>query len=346
MAVLLKPLHEQVMVITGASSGIGLATARAAAKKGARLVLVARNDEALGDIERHINAEGGQAIHVAADVSNRQDLQRVVDAAMERFGGFDAWVNNAGLSIWGRMEEVSDEDHRRLFDINFWGLVYGSLIAAKHLKERGGAIVNVGSVASDMALPLQGMYCASKHAVKGFTDALRMELEDEGAPISVTLIKPTSIDTPFPQNAKNYTEHEPRLPDPAYPPEEAAKAILHAAAHGGRDLYVGGAGKAMVGMQTAAPQLMDWIGQKHMIGQQQRDEPPRDPSGSLYRPGRGGRTRGDHPGYVRSASFYTRSSLHPVATAALLTAAGVAAAAFFSAKSAGNSAEWPYASAR
>src|SRR4029079_1622040 len=103
------------------------------------------------------------------------------------------WVNNAGTSIFGKLEEISEDDHRRLFDINFWGLVSGSLVAAKHLRRRGGAIINLGSVASDNALPLQGMYSATKHAIKAFTDALRMELEAEGAPVSVTLIKPTSI---------------------------------------------------------------------------------------------------------------------------------------------------------
>jgi NAD(P)-dependent dehydrogenase (short-subunit alcohol dehydrogenase family) len=316
------------MVITGASSGIGLATARAAAERGARVVLNARNEEALSEIERELNKSGSQAVYVAGDVSQREDVQRIADTAIERFGGFDTWVNNAGLSVWGRLEEVAEEDFRRLFDINFWGLVYGSLVAVKHLKPRGGSLINLGSVASDMSLPLQGMYCASKHAVKGFTDALRIELEEEGAPVSITLIKPTSIDTPFPQNAKNYTEREPRLPDPAYPPEEVARAVLHAAEHGGRDIYVGGAGKAMTEFYRHAPRAMDWYAETTMVGQQQRREPPRNPDGTLYRPGRGGRVRGDHPGFVMRRSAYTRAAIHPVASAAILAAAGVAAAAW------------------
>src|SRR6478735_8503967 len=115
------------MVITGASSGIGLCTARMAAANGARVVLAARNGEALADVEQQINSGGGQAIHVVADVGKREDVQRVADAAIQRFGGFDTWVNDAGISIWGKLEEVSDEDPRRLFDTNFWGIVYGSL---------------------------------------------------------------------------------------------------------------------------------------------------------------------------------------------------------------------------
>ncbi len=221
MSVSLKPLRDQVMVITGASSGIGLATAQAAATKGARLVLSSRNGAVLQDIERQINGAGGQAIHVVADVGRREEVQRIADAAVQCFGGFDTWVNNAGLSIWGRLEEVSDEDHHRLFETNFWGVVYGSLIAVAHLKRRGGALINLGSLVSDVAIPLQGMYRASKHAIKGFTDALRMELEEEGAPISVTLIKPTSINTPFPQHAKNYMDKEPKLPPPSIHPRKS-----------------------------------------------------------------------------------------------------------------------------
>src|SRR5207247_2089938 len=120
----LKALREQVMVITGASSGIGLCTAKVAAAGGARVVLAARNGEALADIERQINSDGGQAVHVVADVGKRADVQRIADTAVQRFGGFDTWVNDAGVAIWGKLEEVTDEDSRRLFDTNFWGTVY------------------------------------------------------------------------------------------------------------------------------------------------------------------------------------------------------------------------------
>jgi short-subunit dehydrogenase len=331
MAVKLKPLNEQVMVITGASSGIGLATARAAARQGAKVVLVARNGDALKEIESKIQEGGGTAMYIVADVSKRDELQKVADTTIQHFGGFDTWVNNAGLSIWGRMEQVSDEDHQRLFDINFWGLVYGSFIAAEHLKSRGGAIINLGSVASDMVLPLQGMYCASKHAIKGFTDALRMELEAEGHPVSVTLIKPASINTPFPQHARNYMDSEPRLPDPAYPPEEVAHAILHAATRPQRDIYVGGSGPVMVTAQRLAPRVFDWLGETLFMNQQRRSEPPRSPAGALYHAGDDGEMHGDHPGLRTFTSAYTRAMTHPVVAGALVAAAGVAvAAALFS----------------
>jgi NAD(P)-dependent dehydrogenase (short-subunit alcohol dehydrogenase family) len=151
-------------------------------------------------------------------VGKEEDVHRLCQTAIRRFGQFDTWVNNAGTSIFGRLTEVPHEDSRRLFEMNFWGLVYGSLEAIKHFGERkqAGALINVGSVLSDRAIPIQGMYCATKHAVKAFTDALRMELEAEGAPISVTLVKPSSIDTPFPKRAKNWMDQEPTLPPPIY----------------------------------------------------------------------------------------------------------------------------------
>ena len=200
MKIHLKPLEEQTIVITGASSGIGLVTARMAARNGAAVVLAARSGDSLQQLENEILQAGGEAAHVVADVSKVEDVAKIAEVAKENFGGFDTWVNNAGVSIYGKIEEIPIEDMRRLFDTNFWGLVYGSLEAAKHLRKFGGAIIQIGSEVGDRAIPLQGIYSASKHAVKGFTDAFRMELEKEGAPISVTLIKPAAIDTPYPHH--------------------------------------------------------------------------------------------------------------------------------------------------
>lgn len=330
MTVALKPLSEQTVVITGASSGIGLATARAAARQGAKLVLVARNEPALGDIALQINAEDGDAIYVAADVGKREQVQHVYDKAIARFGGFDTWVNDAGVDLWGRLEEVSDEDNRKLFDTNFWGIVNGSLVALPQLKRSGGALINLGSVASDYAIPLQGMYSASKHAVKAFTEALRIELEEEQAPISVTLIKPASIATPLAQHARNYMANEPDLPAPLYKPEEVADAILHAAQHPERDIYVGGASKMMSTANQLAPRAMDWISAKGMFKPQQRDVPAARTADNLYRARSAAEVYGDYPGHLIQRSLYNRMSagisLHPLSSAAALALIGVAAA--------------------
>ncbi len=236
------------------------------------------------------------------------------------FGGFDTWVNNAGLGIVGRIEDGKEEDFRRFFDTNFWGVVNGSLVALPTLKQRGGALINLGSVASDVAFPIQGMYSTTKHAIKGFTDALRIELSYEKAPVSVTLIKPAAINTDFAHHAHNDADREPKLPPPLYAPKEVAFGILHAAAHPKRDIYIGGAGRIFSFLNRVAPALMDQLS-KTLIPQSFRDESPRHPEGALHETGHDGQVDSDHPGFVRQTSFYTRLSVLPgfgIAVAALL----------------------------
>jgi short-subunit dehydrogenase len=292
MAVSLKPLDQQVIVITGASSGIGLATAESAAKQGARLVLAARSEQTLHEIVQRINAAGGDAIYVTADVGDRKQVQGVAEAAVQRFGRIDTWVNDAGVSIYGRLDEVSEEDSRRLFDTNFWGVVNGSLIALPYLKKQGGALINVGSEVSEAVVPLQGMYSASKHAVKGFTDALRVEIEEvDKAQVSITLIQPTAVDTPYPQHARNYMDEEPKLPTPRIEPEKVAEAILKAAVKHERDVKVGAGAVLDTALGKIAPGLADKASAKQ-VDRQQYHEPPRNPEGTLYKPGESGQAHG------------------------------------------------------
>jgi NAD(P)-dependent dehydrogenase (short-subunit alcohol dehydrogenase family) len=317
-----KPLREQVIVVTGASSGIGLATARMAAERGARVVLAARSGEVLAQVADEL---GPNAAYVVADVGRREDVTAIADKAVATFGGFDTWVNVAGLTVYGPLREIAYADHERLIQTNLWGTVNGSLVAVEHLRERGGALINVGSIASDLAFPFQGLYATSKHAVKGFTDTLRMELIAEGAPVSVTLVKPASIDTPLPQRARNYMDREPTLPPPIYPPEEVANVILHAAVHPQRDIFVGGGGKLFVMGKEFAPGAYDELAPA-IIALQKRAERPRDPQGALHGPRHAGAVRGDPPVYVMRTSAYTRATLHPLATAGVL-AAGLAATA-------------------
>lgn len=287
-----KALDQQVIVITGASSGIGLCTALLAAERGAKVVLLARSSQALDEIVKAINAGGGQAQAVVCDVSDRGAVVRAAGEILSTHGRIDTWVNNAGVAIYGRLDEVSDEDHRRLFEINFWGVVNGSLAALPALRESRGALVNVGSEVSDAVIPLQGMYAASKHAVKGFTDALRVEqvrVEDED--ISIVLVQPTATNTPYPQHARNYMDREPKLPTPLIDPHRVAEAILDAAQKGGRDVKVG----AMSHINTATSKLLPALGERMaamQAGRQQHEEGPRDPEGTLFKPGESGQVYG------------------------------------------------------
>ena len=331
MEIRLKPVREQVIVITGASSGIGLATARLAARRGARVVLAARDEENLRRIVADIRAAGGDAVYAVADTSSHEQVLGIAETALREYGGFDTWINNAAVSIYGRLDETPVEDARRLFDVNYWGIVHGTLAALPHLKRGGGSLINVASVVADRTLPLQGHYGASKHAVKAFTDALRMELEHEGAPVSVTIIKPGSIDTPFPRHARNLMEYEPTLPAPVYRPETVADAILYCAAHRRKSLTVGGGGRMMGMAGMLAPRATDRGFEATMWSQQQKDERTRPGRrDALYQPPlEEAHTRGDYEGRVRRTSAYTRASMRPGATAlavGLLAGLGLALA--------------------
>jgi short-subunit dehydrogenase len=256
-------------------------------------VLAARSADTLDGICADINANGGNAIAVVVDVARRDEVDRLAQAAIDHFGGIDTWVNNAGVSIYGRLEEVSEADSRRLFDTNFWGVVNGSLAALPCLRTSGGALINVGSEVSDAVVPLRGMYSASKHAVKGFTDALRIEVEEiDKAPVSITLVQPTAVDTPYPQHARNYMDREPKLPTPQIDPEEVADAILAAATRPTRDVRVG----SMAVLNTIAAKVMPSMADKmsaKQAGRQQYDEPPRDPQGGLWHAAGEGRVHGE-----------------------------------------------------
>jgi short-subunit dehydrogenase len=336
----LKNISEQTIVITGATSGIGLATARMAAEKGARLVLIARNEDALRELADEIKSNGGQAIYFAADVADENALREAANKAKAEFGGFDTWVNNAGGSVYGRIMDVPTEDLRRLFETNLWGVVYGSRIAVENLRMRGGALINVGSEVSDAVIPLQGMYSASKHAVKAFTEALRMELEADGFPISVTVIKPTAINTPFADNAKNYLPYEPQLPQPLYAPELVAEAILHCAENPVPEFFVGEMAKIHSTMATLMPRMSEKMNEWTIDSSQNSGAPARAfrPDG-LYDTNSNLRERGDKERFTLEESIYQRAKIHPILTGALALGGGLAAAALISSLKSKNEGE-------
>ena len=325
----LKPLREQVIVITGATSGIGLSTARAAAARGASLVLAARNEAALKSVCDDLSSKGAKTAYVVADVGREADVHAIAAAAIDRFGGFDTWVNDAGVSVFGSLMQTPIEDQRRLFDTNYWGVVYGSRVAVEHFRERpgGGAVINLGSTLSDVALPVQGAYSASKHAVKAFTNVLRMELMRERAPVSVTLIKPAAIDTPYKDHARNLTDAELRIPPPVYATPLVAEAILYAATHPVRELAVGSSGPILAFLAGLAPSLTEpMIAIIAPILQRDPDAAVKVRADNLYQAGQDLRERAYHKG-VRRESLYTAAQMRPKATLMMGLLAGLAAGA-------------------
>lgn len=320
----LKPLAEQIIVITGASSGIGLATARRAAETGARVILVARNKDALDEAVEQIKLKGGRAAAYPVDIAEENAAERVGGFCAERFGPFDTWVNDAAVAMYGKLDETTMDEHRRVFDVGYFGLVAASLYAARTLKERGGAIINVGSVLSERTMIYQSVYSAMKHAVKGFTDGLRMELEADAAPVSVTLIKPNGMDTPYPEHARNKLDEPAKIPPIVYDPDLVARAILFAAENRKREMTVGGAGLMISKAGHLAPGLTDRV--MELIGYpiQVTDRPARKgEADNLFRPRRDGFVHSNRDGYVRKQSLALEAQMRPWAAAAIL--GGVAA---------------------
>ncbi len=301
-----RSLAEQVLVITGASSGIGLATSRLAIDMGAKVVIAARSPE-IERIADELRMEGGKIEAVIADVSEEDDVRRIATRAIEAFGRIDTWVNNAGSGLFGRTVDIPVTDMRELFETDFWGVVHGSRAAIEHMADAGGTLINVGSVVSDRAIPLQGAYCAAKHAVKAWTDTLRMELEHDRIPIQVTLIKPATIDTPYFAHAKNLLEEGvPAAPPPVYAPETVARTILHCATAPTREIAVGLGGRVQFMVARLVPAIADRWMERGMYSQQSRREPhePRT-LGS-------GQERGDHQGIVFYRSRYTELRAHSI----------------------------------
>ena len=328
MSISLKPVSQQTLVLTGATSGIGLATALEAAGRGANLLLIARSPERLDAAAERCRQRGATVETLAADVADQATLELAHERAHQAFGGFDTWVNNAGASVYGQLVDVPLEAARQVFETNYWGTVHGSLVAARHFAEKGtsGAIINVGSVLSDRAFPLQGHYSASKHAIKGFTDALRMELMKEDVPVSVTLIKPNATDTPYTEHAANYMDREPVFPTPAYAPEVVARAILSAAETPVRDITVGAKDGVLAALGLVAPALVDRLSVPAFFEQQKGDAPADgDRDGALYEPPSApGRVSGGTDGTVFHGSPWSQLQQHPLAKTGLAVAAGVA----------------------
>lgn len=312
------------MVITGASSGIGLATALAAVERGASVVLAARSAQALDRIAEELRSRGGKVATCAVDIAEGGSAEKIADVAIREFGGFDTWVNDAAVSDYGTLEQIGEAEHRRVFDVNYFGALKGSLVALDHLRERGGgAIVNIGSILSDRAVICQVPYSATKHAIRAFTEGLRMDIDREGLPISVTLIKPGAIHTPFPEHARNHMKRPPTLPQTVYDPDLVADAVLFAAEKPRRQIYVGGQGFALSLLARLFPRITDRLMELIYVRGQQSAEHPGDPRArdNLFEPKKDGRIEGTQPMYVRRRSRFLQAQKHPAVAVALAGAA-------------------------
>lgn len=310
----LKPAGEQVIVITGASSGIGLELARQAVAAGAAVVLAARNGAALATIAANLTDKGGRVVTVTADVAQEADVARIASTAEATFGGFDSWINNAAVGLYGTLEQVPLEDHRRTFEVNYFGTLYGSRIASRHLRSRGGgAIINVGSVLGDRAIVDQGPYAASKHAVHGLTETLRMELERERANISVTLIKPIGCGTPYAEHARNYMNQPPRIPQPLYDPSIIAGAILFCCEHPRRVVHIGSGGLLASFGGRMAPRITDKV--MEVVGRVIQQSPGHEGNpkmrDNLYMPRQGGEVRDTRGMRMRQTSLVVEAQKLP-----------------------------------
>lgn len=323
-----KPLSEQVMVITGASSGIGRVTARHAAERGARVVVAARNIRDLEELASEIRRDGGEAIAVATDVADETQVENLVRSTVQHYGRIDTFVANAGVSAYSEFIDQPLDEFRRVVEVNFFGQVNCAKHALPVLRESGGAFISVASTLSDRGVPLQGAYCASKHALKGWIDSLRVELKHRGWPVRLTMIKPSSINTPLFGKARTRLGVQPQPIPPVYDPALAARAILHAAEHDERDVFVGGAGKALSAAERASPKLVDLQQLRSGFDSQMTDWPKaEDAADNLFEPVEyDGGERGEFVQNTHATSAYQRVAEHSVAAPLLVAAAAGAAA--------------------
>lgn len=309
----LKPLHQQVIVITGATSGIGLSTVRMATEKGAKVFMLARNEEELQRLQDEMRQKGFSTAYGVVDVAEFDQVQDAAEHCLTTFGRIDTWINNAGVFIYSKLLETTDEEARRLFDTNFWGVVNGCKVAVPFMRSEGGVLINVGSVLSEVALPIQGIYSASKHAVKAYSDALRRELMADSIPVSISLIKPGAIDTPYPEHARSHIG-QPVHTSPVYEPELVAEAILNCATNPVREVKIGASAVLFPFMDRWFPRLQDYIMSKRFMEKGQslkHEEHDREHgnSGSLFTPPtKEGKAHGEYPGHVMKSNILGKLS--------------------------------------
>ncbi len=311
----LKPLREQVVVLMGASSGIGRETSLRFAKSGAKVVVAARSEAGLRSLEDEIRELGGEARAVVADASEFEQVEAVAQRAVEEYGRLDTWVHLAAVGLFAPFDQTRPEEFRRVVDVDLMGQVYGAMAALPRIKREGrGALVHVSSVVGKRSVPLQSAYSASKHGIDGFLESLRVELLREGwNSIGVTTVIPAAINTPFFAKARTKLGVKPKGFPPIYQPGVVSDAILYSAEKAPREIVAGGAGKGMLLTQRLSPRLMDALMVRGGFGSQMTDEPKStaDPDGLFAHVEGQDRAEGEFGDQAVPRSYLTWLDTHP-----------------------------------
>ncbi len=274
-----------VVVITGASAGVGRATARAFARLGSPLALLARDEDGLAAARDEAEAEGVPTLALATDVADADQVEAAAERAEKELGPIEIWVNNAMATIFAPFAEVTPDEYRRATEVTYLGTVYGTMAALKRMLPRDrGSIVQVGSALAYRAVPLQAAYCGAKHAIRGFTESLRTELLHDGSGVNVTMVQLPALNTPQFELARSKMPRRARPVAPIYEPEVAADAIVFAAGRGRREVWAGGSTVATILGQRIAPGLGDLYLARTGYEAQQSDEPETERPDNLFEP--------------------------------------------------------------
>ncbi len=325
MQIKLKPINEQVVVVFGASSGIGRIAALDFAKRGAKVVVAARSESGLKSLVEEIETGGGEAYYQIADAADFGQVKNVADTTVEKFGRLDTWVHSAGAFIFAKVEQTEPEEYKRLIEVNLLGQIYGAKAALPYLKKSGGALIHISSVEAWRTVPYQSAYGASKHGINGFVQALRVELAHDEIPVSVAQILPAAINTPIYDKGRNKMPFKPRPVPPIYHPQIVSDAILYAAENPVTDLVAGGAGLGVVFAERFSPRVTDWVTEKiGFVGQKSDEAQDGEYAGSLFEPlGNFDTVEGRFSDEQLKSDPITWLSTHPTEKNILLTAGGL-----------------------
>ena len=277
----------QVVVVTGASAGVGRATVREFAKRCARVALLARGQEALDAAARDVELAGGKALAISVDMADAQAVERAADQVENTLGPIDIWVNNAMVTIFSPFKEIAPDEFRRVTEVTYLGYVHGTMAALKRMLSRDqGCIVQVSSALAYRSIPLQSAYCGAKHAITGFTDSLRSELQHDGSKVRVTAVQLPAMNTPQFGWARNRLPNRPQPVPPIFEPEVAARAIVWATEHDRRQIAVGFPTVLAEVAQKLVPGLADWyLSKTGYTSQQIKEEPdPGNRPDNLFEP--------------------------------------------------------------